>query len=262
VMVVVASLDAATGAEQWRRLLGPGGYGTQVAVDAGGDVVVGAFTHDPRLGASDPSPALTVAKLRGGDGGGFIGTACGAAICAACETCVAPDTCASAPAAGCRAIGKSTLKMSSSATADRDRLVWRWQDPAGFSLATLGDPTRRHDYAVCMFQDAAGSPSLVLRATATAAAFCGSKPCWKSAGSGFAWKDGDGVLEGLVGLKLASGSTGKGATKGRGAGLALPPLPLIVPIVAEVRSSTGECWTESYGSVQLNGPGTLLAKNQ
>src|SRR5262245_6890326 len=136
VVMVVASLDAATGAEQWRRLLGPGGSGSHVAVDAGGDVVVGALTHDPRPGASDSSPALTVTKLRGEDGGGFIGTACGATICAACETCVAPDTCALAPASGCRAIGKSTLKLSSGATADRDRLVWRWQDPAGFSLAT------------------------------------------------------------------------------------------------------------------------------
>jgi outer membrane protein assembly factor BamB len=255
--LAVVALDRATGAERWRRLLGPAVPGRALASDDQGDVAVAGVS----IGGADP--LFTVAKLRGDDGGGFAGIPCGSVVCGPCEVCVAPGTCTVGPATGCREPGLSGLELSQASGGDEGgRVAWKWARGAGFPASAFGDPRQTTGYELCVFDGVGSSPSLVLNASATAAAFCNLKPCWKAMRNGFGYKDSAGARA-LTRMKLGgAGTSNQVAAKGRGVRFALPPLGLALPVTVELRTSTGECWGTTFDQARDNSPYRFEAKRE
>jgi hypothetical protein len=51
----------------------------------------------------------------------------------------------------------------------------------------------------------------------------------------------------------------KATVKGKGPNLGAPTLPLALPVVAQLQS-TSTCWEVTYASAQVNGPTVFKAK--
>ena len=165
--------------------------------------------------------------------------------CPACERC---DEEAGACVAALRPQCRVTLRPSASrltivdADVDgHDRFDWRWKGEAT-TVADFGDPTNGTGYLLCAFVD--GAPSTMV---AFAAA---TRPgLWSATGTrGFAYADPASTPSGLSRLLLKAGAAGaaKLVVLGRGANLALPALPLGLPVRVQLQSDTGACWEARY----------------
>ena len=81
---------------------------------------------------------------------------------------------------------------------------------------------------------------------------------------GFKYQDKAGTGRGLQRILLKAGEAGKARVlvKGRGEHLPDPPLPLTLPITAQLRSTSGECWEAVYfeAGVSRNEPGRFKGK--
>jgi hypothetical protein len=99
-----------------------------------------------------------------------------------------------------------------------------------------------------------------------AGATCGPKPCWKANGTtGFSYKDKDGTPDGVTGLKLKAGITGKAKVQVKGKGILLQPpgLPLTLPVTMQLLISDGvttECWQTTYTVQTINDGLKFIAK--
>jgi hypothetical protein len=60
-----------------------------------------------------------------------------------------PLTCSSTPQMGCRAAGKSVLRIHSGAGSEK--LVWKWLKGVATSQMEFADPTATTDYALCLY---------------------------------------------------------------------------------------------------------------
>jgi hypothetical protein len=174
-------------------------------------------------------------------------------------------TCAAAPRAGCHTPttpGKSTLKWRGGT---KPQLGWKWT-PGSITAPELGDPTAPSgtSYALCAYDATAG---LVASALAPAGDRCGLGlvECWRRSSSGFNYKDRALLPTGLQAMQLKSGSAGhaKLMVKGKGASLAVPPLPVVAfPLVVQLVNNAGGCWEASFpaSGVQRNDTLQLKAK--
>jgi cysteine-rich repeat protein len=181
--------------QMWRDL--SGGDGIQVALD--GFQIEAPSAHICGDGTEEGSEACDDGNTADGDG---CDSSCGEETGSACAT--APD-----PA--CVSAGKASLSVLEKKPG-KEKLKLALKKLAGdVPLAELGDPvvgTTRYD--VCLY---GGASQLVAELSVDRAGqSCGSKPCWKAAGSaGFKYKDAEAGASGVSKLSLKSGSAGKGA---------------------------------------------------
>jgi outer membrane protein assembly factor BamB len=255
--VLAVRLDGATGAEIWRRRFqGPGGARAKnVAHDAAGDVVV---TYNTFGLPNDPAEFHVVQKLHRSDGASFVGTRCGSIVCERCARCDAPDVCTTGPRPDCRVpfgATSSQLQLRRGSTAAADRLSWKWGGGPPSLAADIGDPRYHADEILCLYENAAASPTLLRSDTLSAFTDCDRHPCW-STQSGqpgkpqFSYKASEQSPAGKSSLVVKiSGGTGKASRvlwKAKGPALGLGALGLDTPVRAELRSSTGVCWAANY----------------
>jgi hypothetical protein len=86
---------------------------------------------------------------------------------------------------------------------------------------------------------------------------------WKTAGSGFLYKDKSGSAAGLQKIKVKTGSGSKAQilAKGKGAGLVMPALPPTFPLVAQLANrDTAACWQTTFPTAKKADAKTVVAK--
>lgn len=214
-----------------------------------------------RTATRTPTPSATPARTP--TGGGATGTAhptaTPAATGAPAPTAAPTPVCGAAPAAGCHTsavVGKDLLAILDAANDERDTFSWTFAHGADTTKADFGDPTATDGYALCLYD---GASALVMRATAPAGGTCtnasggAAKPCWSGTTSGFRYLDKNRPA-GIQQIVLKSGASA-GATRitvrGRGANLDTPSLPLLQPLIVQLRSTQGTCWQSRYDAPAL-----------
>lgn len=166
--------------------------------------------------------------------------------------------CAAMPEAGCRranANRTSRLALKYRAPDRGDLLTWKWTKGTTTSKTDLGDPTETTNYALCVYDETADLPSLVLASEIPAGGTCAGRSCWKPTGHGFRYANEDATPNGVTVLALKEGLEGASAirAKGRGAKLSMPALPLSQDprVVVQLKNDLGVCWEAIYSAPAL-----------
>lgn len=135
--------------------------------------------------------------------------------------------CAATPRTDCRVPGKSSFVLTDDGLSSR-RLAWKWLNGAATTAAEFGDPVAgSSSYTLCVYDETASTPALVMGAAAPAGGTCHSgKPCWKPLGrlvaTGFKYQDNVLTPNGLLSVVLKQGTAGKARITITGRGTALP----------------------------------------
>jgi hypothetical protein len=165
-----------------------------------------------------------------------------------------------APALGCKRPfvgGKASLVLKDRSPNQRDSATWKWLKGTTTSLQEFGDPTTTTSYELCIFDESANIPQLVLDAHIPA----GSS--WSGFSRGYKYRDAEAATDGINAVVLREGDDGTASivVKGRGAGLDAPVLPLQQDnqvIVQVLNGST--CWEADYGTSRVNDVAEFKAK--
>jgi hypothetical protein len=166
--------------------------------------------------------------------------------------------CSAAPATGCAGPllpSRAALVLKDRTPDTRDALRWKWRGTT--TVADFGDPVGTlNDYAFCVYDPGA---TLVQQVIIPAGGLCDESPCWRTANTGFKYRDRDRTPEGVLRLALKQRPTSPGRlmVRARGEHLpALPPLPLALPATVRVQSADGPCWEATYtaAGVVINSP--------
>ncbi len=139
--------------------------------------------------------------------------------------------------------------------ADADKLTWNWFRGTATAVSDFGDPLSTTTYTLCVFDEASGTPALVLSHQASAAALCGTKPCWKEYAKSFRYTDKKLQNGPISSLLLRQGNDGKAkiSLKAKGTQLSLPSLPLHQQNAVTVQLSNGTvCWEGRYSTNKRN----------
>lgn len=168
--------------------------------------------------------------------------------CAPCRACDAAGACVPR-ALFCRAVSRSTLKVTNRALDASDRI--RWSAKTSALLGDFGRPDLGTDWDVCVFD---GAASLVV-ATEAAGGLS-----WKRTSRGFTYASRSG---GVRSLKLGTRGVGDATlvVKGQGDALLLPApaTPAVLPLRVQLQSSNAACFEASYATVSRNDGTTLKA---
>ncbi len=181
------------------------------------------------------------------DGAGHCGAGGPPVTCDPCSACdPASGDCLPSPATDCRpptAHAAASLLLETSGP----RLRWKWGKGAATSLADFGDPVGTDPYTLCVYDESVGGqPTTKLDLAMLPGA------AWRAKSTGFAYKDKLGSAGGVAAITLKAGAAGKAKvtlTAG-GPNLALPPLPLVVPVRVQLRGH-GRCWGARYDASGL-----------
>jgi hypothetical protein len=150
---------------------------------------------------------------------------------------------------------RSQILLKDRSADANDFLSWKWTRGDATAKAEFGDPTSTTSYDLCVYDEQAGVPTLVLAAFIPAGGTCGSRPCWQETLHGFKFKDEAAHNQGIVAVALHEGLAGRAAVhvQGRGPALALPTLPLSQArsVRVQLRNSAGECWGAAFTSPAL-----------
>ncbi len=167
--------------------------------------------------------------------------------CGACETCDAKLGCVAMPRTSCR---PSTAPAKSVLQFDAGRVPafkWVWAKGRATTIAELGDPRAGATYALCVFDDS----GVVFRARSRTGR-CGKKACWKRPNaSSFTYKDPERSPDGIDTILLKSGPDGRAkvSVTGKGPNVALPTLPLPLPLRVQLQADDGSCWESRHTAV-------------
>jgi hypothetical protein len=103
-------------------------------------------------------------------------------------------------------------------------------------------------YTLCLF--ALPSGDLLTHARAPGGESCGGRPCWGVRGSGFRYSDRERSHGGLRKITLAAGGTGRVRARVEASGpvLALPALPLQLPLGVQLVADGGACWEATFSA--------------
>ena len=156
-----------------------------------------------------------------------------------------PDPhCPSVPLVSCKqplAAGKSQFLLKAAGTS---KAVWKWTDGEATSLADLGDPASTTTYALCVYDETAGVPSLVLSSLVPPSS------SWQAHGIGLKYGDPAGMAAGITKIVLKSGVAGKAKIVVKGHPAALPSLPLAQDqhVIVQLKNTvgSGRCWEARY----------------
>jgi hypothetical protein len=149
----------------------------------------------------------------------------------------AAEGCATQPLTDCHVSATSSLALRFR----EGELAWQWRRGTT-SESELGTPTTTTDYALCLYEERDGVPTLLVAATVPSGAG------WKATEKGFRYRSASGAPDGVRRLQLKSGAPGKASIALTGRGMALPPLPLPQsgPVVVQLANSEGSCWTAAF----------------
>jgi photosystem II stability/assembly factor-like uncharacterized protein len=187
------------------------------------------------------------------------------------DACTANDACSGGtcvpggPPTACATAFGAKVRLEIKTDADsarlRQKLKWTWMSAAPFDVAALGNPTTDDDLVVCI-RDATG---VRFQATAPAGGSCGTRPCWSRTDRRVQYKDPQATPDGLTKLVGRTGVAGRGKLQafGKGPNLALPSLPLALPVTVHlVRKDSSACWQATYSTSIENDATRFRARGQ
>jgi hypothetical protein len=133
----------------------------------------------------------------------------------------------------------------------RDKMQWQWLKGDEVDQADLGNPSSTTDYALCIYDTAASTPSL-----AASLGLSAGTPGWiDRSPDGWKYSDRDGLEQGLRTLDVRTGIAGKSRVKLKATGASVPlPAPVSgteffnqdPSVVVQLLSSDGSCWTSEF----------------
>jgi len=150
-----------------------------------------------------------------------------------------PFACDETPRSGCRQTteAKLTTRLSNP---ERKKLSWKWKSGDATAPFDLGTPLSTTSHTLCVYSDTGSGPVLVADLGVPAGAR------WSARGSGFQYRDRDGVSDGVTRAKIAakSGDRGSVSVKAAGALVALDAaeVPEGSVLTTQWVSSDSECW--------------------
>ena len=272
--------------------------------DDGCNMVTGCTSNDNSLPCDDGSACTTADTCAAGGCVGGVppdcedGNVCSdhscdpasgclqAANTAACEDGDATtlgDTCANmgcvsgafgcspAPLQACTSslsVGRSVLEIKDKPGETRDKLHWKWLPGPAVSTADFGNPVSGElGYAMCIWDEDAGVPTLVSQHLVPAGGTCRGTDCWHERRHGLVYRDDFGTqASGVRNIKLRSGGDFQTKIKVniKGAGLDMPPLPVSMDseLTVQFINEQGGCWTSTYSAPAItNKSGKFLGKS-
>jgi len=147
----------------------------------------------------------------------------------------------------------------------RDLLAWKWLKGDATSVAAFGDPTSTTAYAVCLYDETAGAPTLVQSIAIPPGGLCAGQACWKPRTHGSRYANKAGTPDGVVSILLNDGGPGTAhiSVKATGLNLTPPSLPLQQDpkVTLQLQNDLGECWDADYTTAQRNEIGNFKAKS-
>jgi hypothetical protein len=176
--------------------------------------------------------------------------------CDPCEQCFSGVGCQAAPRYSCYepADPKAKLALHDANLDARDRVSWTWSGGEA-DVLDFGDPRKSTDYALCVFEEL-GYGRTLLKSAVPAGGRCSGRPCWTGKRTGYRYFDATGGTSGITSIVMKSGAAGKAGivVQGHGGKLDLQSLPVRAPVIAQLQSSDGECWSAVYASPSANNP--------
>ena len=163
--------------------------------------------------------------------------------------------CEPVPAQRCRETSeanRSTLEIEQSNRDDEDRLSFDWERGSFIEIGEFGSPTFATSYALCLYEQEGGDPSLVLELFLPPDLDCSDGACWTREEDGFSYRDSFGQIDGLTQIDLRAGLPDRTQIRLRAQGrnLPLPTLPLSQnpPLIIQLKNNfeEGKCWEARF----------------
>jgi hypothetical protein len=147
-------------------------------------------------------------------------------------------------AATCQTAKKTSLTLQNKD--GKTKLVAKW---SGGTIADPGDPTVDTGYHLCLYEDDAlvgGGAAMAF--TVAPRGSCDFKPCWKTTGSGFAYKHKSLSGSGMKSVKIsAKGAKSKIGFVGTPSASRMPTFPLAGTVGLRIHNSTNdECFGADF----------------
>jgi cysteine-rich repeat protein len=159
------------------------------------------------------------------------------------------SVCGHEPVLGCWSADPKKAKLKLKQAGGRNQLAWTWKVELLTPTKPYGDPVDDTDYVLCGY-DASGA---IFQLVSPAGGTCGDKPCWTQTLTGFKYKDPEGTPDGIVKLGLRSGHIPRAKITTRALGsVALPAMPLDLPVHVQLRSENGPCFEANFSAPALN----------
>ena len=166
---------------------------------------------------------------------------------------------------------RASLRIRDTAPDTRDMLRWAWLGGDVTPPSDFGDPAAgQTEYALCVYDHAAGNPALLTATTVPAGGTCAGMPCWRAQSSGFRYRDASLSHAGIKTIRLRAGTVpGRAGVTwlARGAGLGFAGLEPVFPldqspkVTVQLTNSDGKCWTADYSApARANGGGRFVDK--
>jgi hypothetical protein len=145
--------------------------------------------------------------------------------------------------------GRVAIKVG--APGKPDTFKWTWQRGQATERSAFGNPGFEASYELCL-ADGAGNAIAV---TVPAGGFCPVHNCWNPVGrNGYRFRDRDGRNHGIQQIVLHAGTDGHARVVVKAKGdLALPPLPVVLPLTVRLANSFGECWGDTFSAAGVRG---------
>lgn len=166
-------------------------------------------------------------------------------------TTTLPGGCDLQPRFGCRIAGTSAVAIKNRANPDRNKLVWKWLAGEVTDQTDYADPTTGTPYALCIYDQAAGTPSLSAAVVvAPGAAWTDKDP------NGYLYRDSAALADGvrLVRLRTGIDESARVVLKGRGQQLPLPTpvsdfryFEQLPGVTIQLVTTNDRCWTTEFG---------------
>lgn len=183
--------------------------------------------------------------------------------------------CPATPVSSCDGAERNSLAIRRAANAARTHLLWRWKKGPASTQEDFGDPVSGEtSFALCLYDQSAGTAHLQLAIGIAAGGTCGSLPCWRALGhKGWAFADQTGGSGGITKMQLLGGEAGRSRLQLRAKG---PRLSLPAPmngaafdqdpaVIVQLRASgTARCWTSTFdaASTSRNDEGQFKAQTR
>jgi hypothetical protein len=193
---------------------------------------------------------------------------CADSTCVLHPSCPEPASLCTGGPFVCKSPGLTKLSIKNDAQNPRDLMTFTWTVGDATTPEELGDPSVDTRYTVCVWDDVAGTPTLVMEMEAPPASNCSGRPCWRpfAGGTGFRYRDPGLLPDGIQQVKIKSGALGKSRmlVRARGDMLPDPPMPFKQEprITVQVVNSLGYCWGTHYVTAPLVNTGAALVAKE
>ncbi len=178
-------------------------------------------------------------------------------------TATLPAGCPATPLV-CRDAGKSSLSLRYAPDVTKRKFAWKWGKGLLASVqGDFGDPVNdSSSYRLCLYDESASVPTLVMGLEVEAQGTCDDDPCWKAnKDKGWGYKNKTGNESGITKVAFKGGEAAKPSLQvaGKGASLVLPAprggteyLDLDTRVVVQFHaSSPANCWQSIFSLTGL-----------